>query len=53
MEIDPCPFCGCAEPEWNSNDDETVLWLECTECNATGPTAQTHEDAVELWNNRS
>ena len=50
--ISPCPFCGNDELEWDSDESETVIWLECQECNATGPTAPTHEDVAALWNQR-
>lgn len=51
-DIDPCPFCGNDDPEWASDEAEIMLWLECDECNATGPTAPTHEEAMDLWNQR-
>jgi Lar family restriction alleviation protein len=52
VEIEPCPFCGNDDPQWNADNAETVLWLDCPECGATGPTAQTHEEAADLWNQR-
>jgi len=52
IDIEPCPFCGNDDPQWSADDAETVLWLECDECGATGPTAQTHEEAADLWNQR-
>ena len=39
-----CPYCG-AETRLNENN-EGVYWYECWECNATGPTEKTREDAL-------
>ena len=49
-----CPFCG---------HDHSMVWhighlikpwfVECTRCLATGPSADTEERAIELWNRRA
>ena len=52
MEINPCPFCGNDDPQWEDNEEE-LLRLCCPECGAAGPLADTHQDAAELWNHRT
>lgn len=43
-ETPKCPYCG-AETRLNENN-EGIYWYECRECNATGPTEKTREDAL-------
>ena len=50
----PCPFCG---------GDQTTTWhighyikpwvVECWDCNAQGPHAETEAEAVDKWNARA
>ena len=42
-ETPKCPYCG-AETRLNENN-EGICWYECRECNATGPTEKTREEA--------
>lgn len=44
-EIKPCPFCG-------SDCTEIGYWsyVVCRSCDASGPTGQSEERAIELWN---
>lgn len=43
-ETPKCPYCG-AETRLNENN-EGIYWYECWECNATGPTEKTPEEAL-------
>lgn len=50
----PCPFCG---------GDQTTTWhighlinpwvVECWDCGARGPRAETEAEAVDKWNERA
>jgi len=56
MEIDPCPFCGNGDPMWGNDEEDTKtarFWLCCGECGAAGPSADNHQDAADLWNERA
>lgn len=53
-EYKPCPFCGSDKIEYNNdvgpNDESFWEWIECTECGAKCPDAETwnrRTDAVE------
>lgn len=55
-EIEPCPFCGNSEVEWDELYDSstgTYQYLSCSECGCSGPLGKTHEEAAELWNTRA
>lgn len=46
----PCPFCGGAARlvKWIRPEK----WVDCTECEAEGPVADTPEGAIAAWNRR-
>jgi Lar family restriction alleviation protein len=51
----PCPFCKSKDILIRGIDEShknPPFWVECMECMATGPEAETEEKAVELWNRR-
>jgi hypothetical protein len=39
-----CPFCGLKSVEFNGSQ------MVCQNCNATGPTYDTKEEAINGWN---
>ncbi len=44
-----CPFCGCAEPE--TDTDSNRFWVGCPACEANGPVVRTcYNDAAKAWN---
>jgi Lar family restriction alleviation protein len=45
----PCPFCGNTKTVQNSMIHYYIL---CTSCGATGPNAQTRDEASVKWNTR-
>ena len=56
MEIKPCPFCDCPNPPvsgWKEvlGGPYKVLCPD-VDCGASGPRAETAEEAVMLWNAR-
>jgi len=65
MKIDmgqckPCPFCGNSDPEEIAMIHDTVqhVWgpqekhnVTCS-CGATGPDANTKEEAIQKWDGR-
>ncbi len=44
----PCPFCGSSDTRVNRGK-----WVECNNCRCFGPSGDTIEEAVILWNMRS
>lgn len=42
----PCPFCQSSNVEFSDGSDCII----CNDCNAFGPTSQSPERAVILWN---
>jgi hypothetical protein len=48
-ELKPCPFC-----KWPGNliEQEGIAWVQCIDCGCDGPTMETGEEAVEMWNRR-
>lgn len=51
MELKPCPFCGCKEPNMAISSNN-FRWVECLNCGAAGGTADNEEFAAKLWNER-
>lgn len=51
-ELKPCPFCG-------SNYNHAVCvygeeyYIECLACTTCGPSGETKEEAIEVWNRRA
>lgn len=54
----PCPFCGMTEEvSWvKLRIDRFTVWMECTNCESTGPEVSifelAEEKAVKEWNKR-
>ena len=49
----PCPFCGCKQMmTWHIGHHDKPWLVECNECSANVPLADTEEEAIELWNRR-
>ena len=52
-ELKPCPFCKCEYLMTSKFGYYATTWIvECTQCYAEGPYADTEEKAIELWNRR-
>ncbi len=49
-DLKPCPFCGGTCTVFT--DEPAVFWVECDNCTARGPVADTQADARHQWNNR-
>ncbi len=47
--IKPCPFCGHEDVEICEVEPGTIA-IDCPECQAIGPFADTVEAAIDLWN---
>jgi Lar family restriction alleviation protein len=56
MTLEPCPFCGATDVGMDSY--RALGWMglqyevRCTDCNASGPNADTEDDAAREWNRR-
>jgi len=48
MKIANCPFCGSDKVGLHYSRDDTY-WVECYDCEASGPTSIHDDDAVEKW----
>ena len=54
IERKPCPFCKCNKTmTWHIGHYDKPWLVECMECSASGPHADTEEEAIELWNRRA
>lgn len=42
----PCPFCGSANVRYMKG------WVQCLNCNASGPDSYDNMAAIEAWNKR-
>lgn len=51
-ELLPCPFCGSIEEEMRGLRCH-VKWIQCKGCLVEGETADTEQEAIELWNFRT
>lgn len=55
-ELKPCPFCESANLRVASQDhdgrhgEETLWWIECSECSSAGPALPSRYEATEAWN---
>lgn len=49
-ELKPCPFC-CGN-NLKICDWYVACWVECLGCFTEGPSAETPEEAIEVWNRR-
>ncbi|MBN2684381.1 MAG: Lar family restriction alleviation protein [Pontiellaceae bacterium] len=49
-DLKPCPFCGSTELRVFRPAPE--LWVYCTVCSASGPTAEGEKGAAAKWNMR-
>jgi hypothetical protein len=45
-----CPFCD--NPDVRIETDGRVTWVDCGDCDAQGPSAETAEEALDLWGYR-
>ncbi|MDW7643418.1 MAG: Lar family restriction alleviation protein [Desulfuromonadales bacterium] len=53
MELEPCPFCGALEQEWDGEkhkDGTEYWWVKCSFCGARGPLGASQENAAWAWN---
>ena len=51
-KLSPCPFCGWKNPtEVSSGID--VVYIECADCGAEGPTGESRAEADAGWNRRA
>ena len=59
--LNPCPFCGSHAVELTTEQDQDVIYLECSDCNAQGPrilsfnyadVAEANAIAISKWNSR-
>jgi Lar family restriction alleviation protein len=48
IEIKPCPFCGSTQV--HMRDMATFPYVFCEQCNAYGPSMETKEEAILMWN---
>ncbi len=49
----PCPFCKCGKVmAWHIGHYKKPWVIECCECQAQGPHAETEDEAFRLWNKR-
>jgi len=52
--LKPCHFPHCkseyVDVVTTSDNDITMFAVQCSNCNAFGPTAYSEEDAAKLWN---
>lgn len=49
-KLKPCPLCGSDEVKLVQPPHQN--YIECLECEATGPNLPTDEDAIAAWNRR-
>ncbi len=45
----PCPFCGGVEVVSDGDENLYECYVQCRNCEATGPTAANHEVAISKW----
>ena len=49
----PCPFCKCGKVmAWHIGHYDKPWVVECCQCQAQGPHADTEDEAFDLWNKR-
>ena len=47
--IAACPFCKSLDVVARTNN-RTWHWVDCDDCEATGPMEKTKQEAIERWN---
>lgn len=47
-----CPFCGHNELFMLHSEHNKEHWISCSNCEASGPVAETEEAALGGWNGR-
>ena len=54
LPIKPCPFCATHDMTVDTigNENRPFYAVSCNLCEATGPIAESYDDAVEAWNTR-
>ena len=53
FKVVPCPYCGADVRLLHLHQqDEMPRFVRCGKCGARGPTADTAEEAVIMWNER-
>lgn len=52
MELLPCPFCGGTDTDPSFAMGAGHQNAGCMTCAACGPSAQSDDEAVKLWNRR-
>lgn len=52
--LNKCPFCRSrCVTLWTETDGNNLItdaWVECDDCNARGPAADTEAESVQKWN---
>ncbi len=52
-DLIPCPYCCDGDPKIEQDRDRSAIWFGyCDICEASGPTADTIQDAAKKWNDR-
>jgi Lar family restriction alleviation protein len=53
-ELDPCPFCGSVDIvlQGSGTAGSPDAWVECNDCQTTGPVAGSVEGCATAWNER-
>jgi len=46
----PCPFCGSNKTELHETENEDANFVQCNDCNASGPIMKSKKLAVKSWN---
>jgi Lar family restriction alleviation protein len=54
ISLEPCPFCGSVDIvlQGSTSRVETDAWVECNDCQTTGPVAASVEAGSKAWNER-
>ena len=49
-DVQPCPACGSGRTWTTGSFKPLGIQVKCAQCGYRGPTAQTRESAIALWN---
>ena len=49
-ELKSCPFCGDKDPMMRGDEWK---YIECYECDGSGPARETEQAAITAWNTRA
>lgn len=56
MKMKSCPFCGeeisAIDIATLNEAEDSWYFVQCSECRACGPGAETQEEAMQLWSKR-